>query len=105
MDFLFYFFLEMGKHQLLFDSVLIFLGMSLGRIPQLAVFIRLSILMVKIMQWYFKKHPRGIKQAKATMHDEELQQIYTQHLLKYDTKRALASISCLGRGEVDNSIG
>ncbi len=56
----------------LVDFLFLVFGVAAARAPQLAIFIRVSLFIVKIAQWYFKTHPSGKKIARLTDADEEL---------------------------------
>ena len=57
------------------DFLFLIFGIAAARAPQLAIFIRVSLFVVKIAQWYFKTHPSGKKQARLTGADEQLAEI------------------------------
>ena len=62
----------LSQSNLLFDAILVGLGVAAARLPQFVIFIRAAILITQALKWYLKHHPVGKRHAEKTNIDEHV---------------------------------
>jgi len=67
----------------LLDLLLVILGFGMAQYRQFTLPFALTMLLVRILQWWLKTHPQGKQLAKETTIDEDFQRIFGKHLEKY----------------------
>lgn len=66
------------------DLALVLLGLGAGFAVRLRTPIYLTIFMIRMLQWWLKNHPDGMKISRETDFDEEFDRVFGTSLHKYD---------------------